>query len=55
MQFWASRNGGVQMFFSDTKQKHVCWKIFSYFRKDFGCVATAYYFQCQVSGGLYHK
>ena len=25
---WASKNGAVQMFFFDTKQKHVCWKIF---------------------------
>ena len=24
---WVSGNGAVQSFFSDTKQKHVCWKI----------------------------
>ena len=24
---YGSRNGAVQIFFSDTKQKHVCWKI----------------------------
>ena len=35
--------------FSDTKQKHVYWKTFSKFRKVFGCVVKAYYFQCQVS------
>ena len=45
---WESRNGAVQTFFSDTKQKHVCWKICKV-RKAFGCVAGAYYFQCQVS------
>ena len=32
MQFRASRNGGVQMFFL-TPNKHVYWKIFSKFRK----------------------
>ena len=49
--FWVSRNGAVQMFFSDTKQRHVCWKIYSKVRNDFGCVAGAYYFQFQVSWG----
>ena len=44
---WVSRNGAVQMFFSATKQKHICWKIFKV-RKVFGCVAGAYYFQCQL-------
>ena len=44
----ASRNGAAQMFFSDTKQEHVCWKICKV-RKVFGCVAGAYYFQFQVS------
>ena len=34
--------------FSDTKQKRVYCKIFSKFRKLFGCVARAHYFQCQV-------
>ena len=24
---WASRNGAVQIYFSDTNQKHICWKI----------------------------
>ena len=33
---WASRNGGVNVF-SDTKQKHACWKICKR-RKVFGCV-----------------
>ena len=47
---WESRNRVVQMFFSDTKQKHVCWKICKV-KKVFGCVAGAYYFQCQVSWG----
>ena len=41
-------------FFSDTKEKHVCWKMFSKFKHVFGCIATAYYFQCQVSWGLYN-
>ena len=41
----ASRNDAV---FSDTKHKHVCWKIFKV-GKVFECVAGAYYFQCQVS------
>ena len=36
--------------FSDTKQKHVCWK-FCKVRKVFGCVVGAFYFQCQVSWG----
>ena len=36
--------------FSDTKQKYVCWKIYKV-RKVYGCVAGAYYFQCQVSWG----
>ena len=35
-------------FFSDTKQKHVCWKICKV-RQTFGCVLGAYCFQCQVS------
>ena len=35
--------------FSDTKQKHGCWKIFSKFGKVFGCVAKAYYLKCQTS------
>ena len=34
--------------FSDTKQKHFCWKIFED-RKVFGCIVGRYYFQCQVS------
>ena len=40
---WCSAN-----IFSDTKQKHVSWKICKV-RKVFGCVAGAYYFQCQVN------
>ena len=35
--------------FSDTKQKHGCWQIFSKFGKIFGCVARAYYFKRQMS------
>ena len=35
--------------FFDTKQRHACWKFFCKFRQVFGCVTTAYYFQCQVS------
>ena len=42
---WASRNDAVQIFFSDTKQENVCWKMFKV-RKVFGCVSGAYYFQC---------
>ena len=45
---WAPRNGAVQIFFSDTKQKHVCWKICKV-RKDFGCAGAAYYFQSQLT------
>ena len=26
MQFLGVKNGAVQIFFSDTRQKHVCWK-----------------------------
>ena len=39
------------MFFSGTIQKHVCWKIFSKFRKFswLYCHSIAYYFQFQVS------
>ena len=33
---------------SDTKQKHVCWKICK-LRKVSGIVSGAYYFQCEVS------
>ena len=40
---WTSRNSEVQIFLSDTKQKHVSWKICKV-RKVFGCVAGAYYF-----------
>ena len=42
------RNDAVQMFFSDTKQKNIGWTICKV-RMVFGCVAKAYYFQCQVS------
>ena len=38
---WASRNGAVQMFFFDTKQKHVYWKI-SKVTEVFSCVGGAY-------------
>ena len=48
MQFLGISNYAVQMFFSDTKQSKVGWEIFKV-RKIFGCVARAYYFQCQVS------
>ena len=34
--------------FSDTKQKHVCWKICT-LKKFFACVLGAYYFQFQNS------
>ena len=37
--------------FSDTKQKHVYWKICKA-RNVFGSVAQVYYFQYQVSWGL---
>ena len=47
---WMSGNGAVQIFFSDNKQKHVCWKICE-LRKFFGCVLGACYFQCQESWG----
>ena len=40
---WCSEN-----IFSDTKQKHVCWKICKV-RKFFGSVAVGLYFQCQAS------
>ena len=33
----------VQIFFSDTKQKHVCWKNFKV-KKVFCCVSGPYYF-----------
>ena len=42
---WCSAN-----VFSDTKHKQVCWKLLKV-RKVFGCIARAYYFQCQVSRG----
>ena len=45
---WVSKNGANV--FSDTEQKHICWKIFKV-RKVFGCVAGAYYFQCQMKSG----
>ena len=45
---WMSRNGPLQFFFSDTKQKHVCWKICKV-RKVFYSVLEAYYFQYQGS------
>ena len=50
MQFWSVRKGCSANVFSDTKQQHNCWKICKV-RKVFGCVAGAYYFQCQVSWG----
>ena len=34
--------------FSETKQKHACWKICKV-RKASGCIAGEYYFQYQVS------
>ena len=40
---WCSAN-----VFSDTEQKHICWKICKV-RKAFDCVVGAYYFQCQVN------
>ena len=45
VQIWCRAN-----VFSDTKQKHVCCKLCRV-TKVFGCVAGAYYFQCQVSWG----
>ena len=45
---WASGNSAVQMFFSGTKQKHVCWKICK-LRNSFSCVLGEYYFQFQKS------
>ena len=41
---WALINGAN---ISDTKQKHVCRKIFNV-REVSGCIAAAYYFQFQV-------
>ena len=32
--FWAFRNSAAQTFFSDTKQKHVWWKICKVFLKE---------------------
>ena len=34
--------------FSNTKQKHVGWKAFKV-KRNFGCIAGAYYLQYQVS------
>ena len=48
MQFFGVKKWCSPNVFSDTKQKHVCWKICKV-RKVFDCVAGAYYFQCQVS------
>ena len=43
MQFLAIKKWCSANIFSDTKQKHVWWKICKV-RKVFGCVAGAYYF-----------
>ena len=43
VQKWCSAN-----VFSNTKQKHVSWKI-PKVRKVFGCVSRVYFVQCQVS------
>ena len=51
MQFFGVKKWCSPNVFSDTKQKHVCWKICKV-RKVFDCVAGAYYFQCQVCWGL---
>ena len=51
---WASGNDAVQMFFSDTKQKHVCSKICR-LRKFFSCVLGAYYFQFQKSWNSWNQ
>ena len=50
MQFFGVKKWCSPNVFSNNKQKHVCWKICKV-RKVFGCVAEAYYFQCQVSWG----
>ena len=47
MQFLGVKKWCSANISSDTKQKHVCWKICKV-RKVFGCAAGAYYFQCQV-------
>ena len=38
-------------FFSDTNQKHVCWKICK-MSKVFGCVAGVYFLNCWMTWGL---
>ena len=48
MQFLGVNKRCSANVFSNTKQNHVCWKIFKV-RKAFGCIARAHYFQCQVS------
>ena len=48
MQFLGFKKWCSTNVFSDTKQKYVCLKICKV-RKVYGCVAGAYYFQCQVS------
>ena len=40
---WASRNGAVQVVFSGTNQKHVCWKICKA-RKDFWLCCWSMFF-----------
>ena len=47
---WTSRDGAVQIFFSETNHKYFCRKMckMSVF---FGCVAGLYFSQCWVSWG----
>ena len=45
---WASRNGPVQIFFL-TPNKYMFAEKLLKARKVFGCVAGAFYFQCQLS------
>ena len=54
MQFLGFKKWRSANVFSDTKQKHICWKIFKV-RKVFGCIARLYYFQCQTSRGSQNK
>ena len=48
VQLLGVKKGCSANIFSDTKQKHVFWKICK-FRNAFDFVAGGYYFQCQVS------
>ena len=49
MQFWPSRNGGVQMFFLTPNRNMAVGKFLVNSERFFGCVARAYYFKRQMS------